>query len=69
MSIRHEDIEIILEFHIFNVQDFDLLIGQPIEKFLMDALTRVNQTGGNRSCPVSVRAGIKLAQIQNSNLN
>ena len=32
VSIRHEDIEIILEFHIFNVHDFDLLVGQPIDK-------------------------------------
>ena len=40
VSIRHEDIEIILEFHIFNVHDFDLLVGQPIEKFLTDASTQ-----------------------------
>ena len=40
MSIRHKDVKIILNFHIFNVQDFDLLIGQPIEKFLTDAKTQ-----------------------------
>ena len=40
VSIRHEDIEVILDFHIFDVQDFDLLVGQPIEKFLMNALTQ-----------------------------
>ena len=39
MSVRHEDLEIILEFFVFDVQDFDLLIGHPIEKLLMDALT------------------------------
>ena len=40
MSIRHEDAEVILDFHIFDVQDFDLLLGQPIEKFLTDAPTK-----------------------------
>ena len=40
VSIRHEDVEIILDFHMFDVQDFDLLIGHPIEKLLMDAPTQ-----------------------------
>jgi len=40
VSIRHEDVEIILDFHMFDVQDFDLLIGQSIEKFLTDAPTQ-----------------------------
>ena len=40
VSIRHEDIEVILDFHIFDVQDFDLLVGQPIEKFLTNAPTQ-----------------------------
>ena len=40
VSIRHEDVEIILDFHMFDVQDFDLLIGHPIEKFLIDASTQ-----------------------------
>jgi len=39
--IRHEDIEVILDFHIFDVQDFDLLVGQPIEKFLTNAPTQI----------------------------
>ena len=42
MSIRHEDIEVILDFHIFDVQDFDLLVGQPIGKFLTNAPTQNN---------------------------
>ena len=40
MSIRDEDVEIILDFHMFDVQDFDLLIGHPIEKFLTNASTQ-----------------------------
>ena len=30
----------ILDFHVFDVQDFDLMIGHPIEKLLMDTLTQ-----------------------------
>ena len=40
VSIKHEDVKIILAFHMFNVQDFNLLIGHPIEKFLIDASTQ-----------------------------
>ena len=40
VSIRHEDVEVILDFHIFDIQDFDLLVGQPIEKFLTNAPTQ-----------------------------
>ena len=40
MSIRHGDIEIILNFHMFNVQDFDLLVRLPIKKLLIDAATQ-----------------------------
>jgi len=39
VSVRHEDIDVILDFHVFDVRDLDLLIGHPIEKLLMDALT------------------------------
>ena len=37
VSIRHGDIEAILDFHVFNVKDFNLMIGHPIEKLLIDA--------------------------------
>ena len=40
VSIRHEDIDIILDFHVFDVQDFDLLIRHAIEKLLTDAPTQ-----------------------------
>ena len=39
-SVRHEDIDVILDFHVFDVRDFDLLIRHPIEKLLMDAPTQ-----------------------------
>jgi hypothetical protein len=38
--VRHEDVKAILDFHVFDVQDFDLIIRHPIEKLLMDALTQ-----------------------------
>ena len=40
VSIRHKDVEIILDIHMFNIQDFDLLIGRAIKKLLMDAPTQ-----------------------------
>jgi len=40
VSITHEDIEVILDFHVFNIQDFDLMIRHPIEKLLVDAPTQ-----------------------------
>jgi hypothetical protein len=40
MSVRHEDVKAILDFHVFDVQDFDLIIRHPIEKLLMDAPTQ-----------------------------
>jgi hypothetical protein len=33
ISLYHDNAEIILDFHIFEVQDFDILIGQPLEMF------------------------------------
>ena len=40
MTVKHENVDVILDFHVFDVQDFDLMIGHPIEKFLMDAPTQ-----------------------------
>ena len=40
MTVKHENIYVILDFHVFDVQDFDLMIGHPIEKLLMDAPTQ-----------------------------
>jgi len=40
VTVKHENIDVILDFHVFDVQDFDLMIGHPIEKLLMDALTQ-----------------------------
>jgi hypothetical protein len=36
----HENVDVILDFHVFDVQNFDLMIGHPIEKLLMDAPTQ-----------------------------
>jgi hypothetical protein len=40
MTVKHKNIDVILDFHVFDVQDFDFMIGHPIEKLLMDAPTQ-----------------------------
>ena len=35
--VRHDDFEVALDFHIFDVYDFDILIGHPIEKLFLEA--------------------------------
>uniref|UniRef100_K3ZZS9 Uncharacterized protein n=1 Tax=Setaria italica TaxID=4555 RepID=K3ZZS9_SETIT len=37
VPIWHENIEVALDFHIFEVYDFNILIGHPIEKLFLDA--------------------------------
>ena len=37
VTVKHENVDVILDFHVFDVQDFDLMIGHPIEKLVMDA--------------------------------
>uniref|UniRef100_K3Y2I1 Uncharacterized protein n=1 Tax=Setaria italica TaxID=4555 RepID=K3Y2I1_SETIT len=39
VSIGHRDVEAALDFHVFEVQDFDILIGHLIEDFLLDPPT------------------------------
>ena len=40
MTVKHKNIDVILDFHVFYVQDFDFMIRHPIEKLLMDAPTQ-----------------------------
>ena len=40
VTVKHEKIDVILDFHVFDVEDFNLMIGHPIEKLLMDAPTQ-----------------------------
>ena len=35
--VRHNDFEVALDFHIFDVYDFDVLIGHPFEKLFLEA--------------------------------
>ena len=35
--VRHDDFEVALDFHIFDVYDFDILIGHPVEKLFLEA--------------------------------
>jgi len=38
--VRHEDVKVILDFHLFDIHDIHLFIGHPIEILLMDAPTQ-----------------------------
>ena len=40
LTVKHKNVDVILDFHVFDVQDFDLMIRHPIEKLLMDAPTQ-----------------------------
>ena len=39
MPVWHVKTEIALDFHVFEVQDFDILIGHPVEKLFLDVST------------------------------
>ena len=39
VPVWHMKTEITLDFHIFEVQDFDILIGHPVEKLFLDVST------------------------------
>ena len=45
------DTEIALDFHVFEVQDFDVLIGRPLEKKFLDVsiLGRIDESLGGKS--------------------
>jgi hypothetical protein len=36
ITLHHEDVELALDFHIFDIEDFDILIGHPLEKLFLD---------------------------------
>ena len=38
VPVWHREMEIALDFHVFEVQDFDILIGHPVEKLFLDVL-------------------------------
>ena len=38
-TIHHDDVKMVLDFHIFDIQDFDILIGHPVEKLFVEPLT------------------------------
>ena len=42
VPVWHKETEIALDFHVFEVQDFDILIGHPVEKLFLD----VSDLGG-----------------------
>ena len=51
VPVWHMKIEIALDIHVFEVEDFDILIGHPVEKFFLDvfALGKLEVSLGRRS--------------------
>ena len=35
--IHHDDVVMAVDFHVFDIQDFDILIGHPLEKLFLNA--------------------------------
>jgi hypothetical protein len=55
VSIRHKDVKASLDFYVFKVPNFNILIGHPIEKLLTDV-----PDSGN----LSVRLGMKFSLFE-----
>jgi hypothetical protein len=36
ISLNHNKIEVALDFHVFDTQDFDIMIGHPLEKLFVE---------------------------------
>ena len=36
MSMHHNNVKMALDFHVFDITDFDILIGHPLEKLFLD---------------------------------
>jgi hypothetical protein len=36
ITIHHDNFEMSLDFHVFDIQDFDIMIGHPVEKLFVD---------------------------------
>jgi len=61
VPVWHMKTEIALDFHIFEVQDFDILIGHPVEKLFLDVSTlgRIDVSlGGNLTPCLSAKPKI-----------
>ena len=51
VPVWHMDTEIALDFHVFEVHDFDILIGHPVERFFLyvSTLGKLEVSLGGRS--------------------
>ena len=36
ITLHHNNVEVSLNIHVFDIQDFDILIGHPLEKLLVE---------------------------------
>ena len=46
VTLHHEDVEMGLDFHIFDIQDFDILIGHPRETFSTNPSGEISKASG-----------------------
>jgi hypothetical protein len=60
--VWHKEIEIALDFHVFEVQDFDILIGHPVEKLFLD----VSDLGGPKVSLGGKPFMLSIGQAKNS---
>ena len=64
VPVWRRETEIALDFHVFEVQDFDILIGHPIEKLFLDVLNLGElQVLNWEKCHFMVREGIVLGHL------
>ena len=52
VPVWHMDTEIALDFHVLEVQDFDILIGHPVEERFLDVSTLGNLNVSLEGCLV-----------------
>jgi len=58
VPVWHMKTKIALDFHIFEVQDFDILIGHPVEKLFLDVSTlgRIDVSLGGKACSLPINS-------------
>ena len=42
VSVHHDNVKMALDFHVFDIQDFDIIIGHPLEKLFIELPTSMD---------------------------
>jgi hypothetical protein len=48
MTLHPRDMEVALDFHVFKIQDFDIMMGHPLEKLIMEPIRGIRRKVGER---------------------